>query len=137
MKVVLDANVILRVIAEDEPGQARKAAGVFEAAAKGKLELYVTPPVLFEVAWTLRRAYGSSRVKRCSKHYQTCAPATAGVTLSDQAVVEQALATAQSSGLEFADAYITAVVRLGIGITKVATFNAKDFKRSGMDLLPL
>ena len=61
MKAVLDANVILRVIAEDDAGQRRKAVALFESAAQGKLELVITPPVLFEVAWTLKRAYDSPR----------------------------------------------------------------------------
>jgi predicted nucleic acid-binding protein len=134
MKVALDANIILRLITDDEPAQSRKAAEVFGSAAKGKLELWVTPPVLFEVSWTLRRAYGSSREEVLKALADLCS--TPGVALSDQAVVEQALATAQSTGLEFADAYIVAAAA-DLGIIKVATFNVKDFKRTAMELLPL
>ena len=132
MKAVLDANVILRLIAEDEPGQTKKAAAVFEAAMRGKLELVVTPPVLFEVAWTLRRAYGFPR-ERVLKVFEDLM-STPGVTLSDEAVVEQAIATAKLGGIEFADAYIAAAAG-ALGIKKIATFNAKDLKKAGMELL--
>ena len=134
MNVALDANVILRLIAEDDAGQRRKAAALFESAAKGKLALVVTPPVLFEVAWTLRRAYGSSREDVLQALADLAS--TPGVTLSDGPVVEQALALAQKTGLEFADAYVAAAA-VAAGATKVATFNTKDFKKSGMELFPL
>lgn len=134
MKAVLDANVILRLIAEDEPGQTKKAAAVFEAAMRGKLALVVTPPVLFEVAWTLRRAYGFPR-ERVLKVFEDLM-STPGVTLSDEAVVEQAIATAKLGGIEFADAYIAAAAG-ALGISKVATFNSKDLKKAGMELLAM
>lgn len=134
MKAALDANVILRLIAEDEPGQTKKAAAVFEAAMRGKLSLLVTPPVLFEVAWTLRRAYGFPR-ERVLKVFEDLL-STPGVTLSDEAVVEEAIATAKLAGIEFADAYIAAAAA-ALGVRKVATFNVKDLKKAGMELLEI
>ena len=55
--VFVDSNVFLRFFTADDAGQHEKAARLFRQAASGKTALIAGPPVLFEVAWTLRAAY--------------------------------------------------------------------------------
>lgn len=50
--IALDTNVIVRVLTQDEPRQARKAAAVLRSG-----RAFVPKTVLIEVEWVLRKAY--------------------------------------------------------------------------------
>ena len=52
-----DANVFLRFLTVDDEGHHQRAVRLFEAARSGECRLVTGPPVLFELAWTLRAAY--------------------------------------------------------------------------------
>lgn len=58
--VFVDANVFLRFFTKDDDGQHEQAERLFRAGAEGEVVLISGPPVLFEVAWTLRAAYRQS-----------------------------------------------------------------------------
>jgi predicted nucleic acid-binding protein len=132
VKVFVDANVFLRFLVEDDLQQARQAEALFNAAKAGKTELYCGPPVLFEVAWTLRGSYGQSRLQVLDVLRSLLA--FPGLKMLDKDLVTKALDLAQAHGMEFADAYIAATA-LGAGI-KLTTFNLKDFKACGVQLRP-
>ena len=51
--LAVDANVIVRLITEDDPAQARRAARLFEGN-----EIQLTPTVLLEAARVLNASYG-------------------------------------------------------------------------------
>ncbi|PYV18921.1 MAG: PIN domain nuclease, partial [Acidobacteria bacterium] len=55
-RVLVDANVFLRFFTHNKRGQHSRAADLFKKAANGTLLLLTGPPVLFEIAWTLRAA---------------------------------------------------------------------------------
>ncbi|MCX5758081.1 MAG: type II toxin-antitoxin system VapC family toxin, partial [Candidatus Hydrogenedentes bacterium] len=61
--VFVDSNVFLRFFTQDDAGQYKDAVKLFRDAAVGELELVAGPPVLFEIAWTLRAAYRQPREK--------------------------------------------------------------------------
>ena len=48
---------------EPDQGQSERAANLFRRAGVGEIGLFSGPPVLFEVAWVLRRAYHVPRDK--------------------------------------------------------------------------
>ena len=126
----VDANVFLRFFTLDDQGQHRKAARLFEAARRGDCLLVTGPPVLFELAWTLRAAYKVPRARVLE--LLSAVFATPGLTLTDAPIVAAALPLALATGSEFADAYVAASGRAA-GCAGVATFNRKDFERLGVE----
>jgi predicted nucleic acid-binding protein len=60
----LDANVILRFLLADDPGQSPKARTLFELAQAGRLTLFISHVTLAEVSWVLLSYYGFERSKR-------------------------------------------------------------------------
>ncbi len=129
--IFVDANVFLRFFTLDNQGQHERAAGLFQQAATGKIALVTGPPVLFEIAWTLRSAYRQTNAKVLEA--LAAIAALPGLQLTDGRTVENALALVKASGQEFADAYIASASR-EVGADAVATFNRKHFDRLGVTL---
>jgi len=126
----VDANVFLRFLTEDDQGQHERAVRLFESARRGECLLVTGPPVLFELAWTLRAAYNTPRAR--ALEILSAVFAMPGMTLLDAPLVADALTLAASAGTEFADAYIAASSRAA-GCSGVATFDRKDFTRLGLE----
>ncbi len=129
----VDANVFLRFLAVDDEGQNQRAVRLFEAARAGECRLVTGPPVLCELAWTLRAAYKTPKAQVIE--ILSAVFAMPGMTLTDSALVAEALTLASSTGSEFADAYIAASARAA-GCAGVATFDRKDFAKLGVDQAP-
>ena len=130
----VDANIFLRFLTVDDQGQHQKAVRLFEAARREECRLVAGPPVLFELAWTLRAAYKVPRdriLEILSAIY-----AMPGITLTDAPLVALALTLAVETGSEFADAYLAASAA-SAGCTGVATFDRKDFERLRVGLADL
>jgi predicted nucleic acid-binding protein len=125
-RIYVDANVFLRFFTRDDEGQHEKAQKLLTEAAGGKMQLVSGPPVLFEVAWTLRSAYGVTPLRILD--ILDAIAAFPGLSLSDGETVLAALSLARESGVAFADAYIAASAQI-LGADQIATFNVKDFKR--------
>jgi predicted nucleic acid-binding protein len=132
--VFVDSNVFLRFFTTDDRGQHERAATLFRQATAGKIALVSGPPVLFEIAWTLRSAY--KQTNRSVLEALSAIVALEGLRLTDARVVEEALAFAKASGQEFADAYVAALSRV-TGVDEVATFNRKHFETLGVVLSDL
>ena len=130
-RVFADANVFLRLFTGDDHGQQARAAGLLEDAEKGRVRLVCSPPVLFEVVWTLRSFYKLSRDEVLDVVARVLA--TPGLELADRARVEEALRRARAAQQEFADAYIAASVD-STGCESIATFNREHFTRLGVRL---
>ena len=130
----VDANLFLRFLTVDDQGQFQKAVRLFEAARRGECRLVTGPPVLFELAWTLRAGYKTPRPRVLE--ILSAVFAMPGMTLTDAPLVAVALTLASETGADFADAYVAAGSRAA-GCSGVATFNRKDFERLGVDLAQL
>lgn len=126
--VFVDTNVFMRFFTLDEKGQHARAARLFRRAAQGALTLVTGPPVLFEICWTLRSAYGLSRDKALNVLCRIAA--MPGLEMVDRPVVEEALRLAGKSRQDFADAYIVASAAAH-SADAVATFNRKHFEKLG------
>jgi uncharacterized protein len=127
-RVFVDSNVFLRFFTQDDAGQFRDAAKLFRDAAAGKLELVTGPPVLFEIALTLRSAYRQPREKVLE--VLSAISALPGLRLSDAALVEEALTAAKKSGQDFANAYIFASAEVA-SADAIATSNQAHFEKCG------
>ena len=132
--VFVDSNLLLRLITNDDHAQSEKAAKLFSRAREGKVRLVSGPPVLFEVAWTLRSRYRQSG--EAILDVIEAMLATPGLDLLDHDRTAAALKLARHAGMEFADAYVAASARDG-GCDALATFNRADFKKSGITLIDL
>ncbi len=130
----VDTNVFLRFLTTDEHGQHQKTVRLFEAANRDECQLVTGPPVLFELAWTLRAAYKTPTARVLE--ILSAVFAMPGMTLMDAPLVAEALTLASATGSEFADAYIAAGSREA-ACSGVATFNRKDFARLGVELAEL
>lgn len=122
--VFVDATVFLRFFTADDTRQQARAGALFRRAIAGGLKLLTGPPVLFELAWTLRSAYKVSR----PAILETLAAIVAmpNLELVDRPVVESALNKAALAGVDFADAYIAALAERH-QCAGIATFNRRDF----------
>ncbi len=132
--VFVDANVFLRFFTKDEQGQHDKAAALFRKAAAERVQLVTGPPVLFEIAWTLRSTYRVDNAKILDVLQRLAA--LPGLRLADPDTVDEALSVAKRTGQEFADAYIHAAALRGKA-DAVATFNRKHFEKMGTALYAL
>lgn len=131
-EIFVDSNLFLRFFTTDDDGQHAKAACLFEMAASGDAKLVTGPPVLFEIAWTLRAAY--SQTKETTLDVLSRIHAMPGLRLTDSGMVASAIGLARASGTEFADAYIAASA-IAEEARCVATFNARHFARLGVGML--
>lgn len=130
----VDTNVFLRFLTLDDEGHHVRAARLLESAARGERRLVTGPPVLFELAWTLRAAYKVPRAQVLK--ILKAVFATPNLTLTDSPLVAEALSLASETDSEFADAYIAAASRAA-ECSGVATFNRKDFAKLGVELAEL
>lgn len=133
-RVFVDSNVFLRFLTQDEEGQHAAAVRLFREAARGKVRLVTGPPVLFEVAWTLRRAYSASRESVLDALLAVLSlPA---LEVVDAPLVHAAIQQATRETQEFADAYIAALATEQ-GCDSIATFNRKHFASGPIPLYNL
>ena len=122
--VYVDANVFFRFFTTDEMGHHPKAAALFAKGASGEIALVTGPPVLFEIAWTLRSAYRQTVGNVLD--VLSVVVALPALRLLDALIAKEAIVLARKSGQEFADAYIAVSARG----TRIATFNRKHFDRA-------
>lgn len=130
----VDTNIFLRFLTVDDKGLHQKAVRLFEAARREECQLVTGPPVLFELAWTLRAAYKTPKARVLE--ILSAVFASPGMTLTDAPLVAAALTLASGTDAEFSDAYIAASSRAA-GCSGVATFNRKDFARLGIQVAQL
>ena len=130
----VDSNVFLRFLTTDDEGHHERAVRFLQKASRGEVRLACGPPVLFELAWTLRSAYKVSREKVLEILNGLCAMPS--LSLTDSSLVKDALTRAGETGVEFADAYIASGVKAS-ECAGIATFNRKDFSRLGVELAGL
>ena len=130
-RLFVDANVFLRFLTRDDGRQSDQAEALLHQARAGALKLVTGPPILFEVAWTLRSAYKVPR-ERCLEILASIL-ALEGLEVLDRDLALAAIERARASREEFADAYVAASADAA-GADAVATFNGADFKRLGARL---
>lgn len=92
----VDTNLLVRLLAADDPAQTRRAKHLFAQS-----EVLIAKTVLLETEWVLRSAYGISPEK-IAFAFRTLGQ-TAGVHLEDLRGVEKALGLYEA-GFDFADA---------------------------------
>lgn len=117
--VAVDTNVVVRLLTEDDPRQAKRARSLFEGET-----ILVPTTVLLEAEWVLRRLYGLDVVRIVDA--LAALIALPNVRCEHLGAVTAALDWTRA-GLDFADALHVAG---GRAAERFATFDAKLVKRA-------
>lgn len=115
--IAVDTNVVVRILAADEPRQLRTAADLF-----AREQVLVQHTVLLEAEWVLRRAYRLTRDQIANAFTRLLGMPT--VSLNDAEMVRGAI-EAFVRGCDFGDALH---VSMATGATEFVTFD-RDFGR--------
>lgn len=100
----IDTNVILRFLLRDNEEYYKKAAGYFEDAKTGNLELHLISEVIFEIDYVLRGVYSVSKqeiVEICLKLVKS-----PSLKISDRSVLIQALEVYKILNIDLFDIYL-------------------------------
>lgn len=120
----VDANILLRLITNDPPALAERAARLANQAEQGEITLKVAPIVVAEVVWVLISFYGYSR-KQVAEVLIALLTAD-GIVLEETEQVIAALDRMVSLSVDFIDAYLAELARREN--EAVASFD-RDFRR--------
>lgn len=115
----IDTNVLVRLLAGDDPAQARRALTLLEAGP-----VWIPRTVLLETVWVLRRAYGLADERIQELVAGLLAVEGAGIEARPE--VDQALAWWRG-GLDFADALHLAA---SAAATRFVTFDRTLVRRA-------
>ena len=125
--VAADTNVLVRLIAQDDPAQLRKAMLFVQGG------VWAAHLVVAEAIWILRSSYGANKVAQVRAIEMLIG--TALVTLEDSSVVEAALALfVGHAKLSFTDCLVLEIARKA-GHTPLGTFDKALGKLPGAKAL--
>jgi len=127
----LDTNVLVRYIAQDDPGQSARATALVENDCSPSSPGYIALVVLVEVVWVCERCYGATRAG-IAEILRTIL-SSKQLVVQDAETAWQALRIFESTKADFADALIERTAKAA-GCERVVTFD-KHAARSGMVLL--
>lgn len=128
--VAFDTNVLVRILAGDDPLQTKKAEKAFLAHAGGD-GVFVSLVVLAEIGWVLATAYDWDRPTIHARVSQLVR--TQGVEIEDFEVVEEALSAYAKGRADLADYLILSRAR-SAGAA-LLTFDRKLAREDGATLL--
>jgi len=125
-----DTNVLVRILAGDDPVQTKKAEKAFVTHA-GDDGVFVSLVVLAEIGWVLATAYEWDRATIHGRVLQLVR--TRGVEVEDAELVEEALVAYAGGRADLADYLILGRARTTGG--KLLTFDRKLAREDGVTLL--
>jgi predicted nucleic acid-binding protein len=105
----VDANVLLRLITNDPPDLAERAARLANRAEQGEITLKVTSIVVAEVVWVLISFYGYSREQVAEVLIALLTADGIVLELTEQVIA--ALDRMASLNVDFIDAYLAELAR--------------------------
>lgn len=119
-RAFIDTNVVLRAVLQDHPEQSPRAGRVLEQIARGEIEAFATPSVVFEAAFVLERTYRVERPDiRAVLHGFLD---VRGIDVPERAVLRRALDLYVDRKVSFIDAYHVATME-SRGLTTVISFD--------------
>jgi predicted nucleic-acid-binding protein len=127
----LDANVVLRLIVEDDPEQSRRAATFVESHCTSDSPGFINRITLCETIWVLKSGHGYDRgniaaaIRRITETF----------VVEDREHVRHALDKFERSAIDFADALVAEINRAH-GCRATATFDRKAARLGGFVPVP-
>lgn len=115
----------MRLLTGDDPEEGARALALLKRAEQGLEDLESSPLVIFEVVYTLQRAYRVSRER--IRELLTEVLAIRDLRIPDRDVCLSALDIFVDTNISFADAYMAALMR-SRGLTEIYSWD-RDFDR--------
>jgi len=121
----LDTNVLVRYLAQDDPGQSARATEIIERRLSEANPGFVSIVAMAETVWVLDRAYGLSR-EDIAAAVERMLQAEVLVVESEQEVFAATVALEEGRG-SFADALIGAL-GVAAGCSATLTFDSRALR---------
>jgi len=131
--IAIDTNVLLRLMVGDEADQARRAKAVVDDALRASSEVVISPIVLAEFVWTLRRSYKLS-ARDVAAHLERLLTVPS-IRIVDRDVVVTAVADYRRGPADFSD-YLIAAYAEREGALSVFSFDADAVKSGRFHAVP-
>lgn len=128
----IDTNILVRIIANDDPDQSSLARRLFADAASGGSPLFINDAVLCETFWVLRSAYRINP-QIVADAFQKLVD-TKGTVFENEARVREVLFQCKEREGDFADLLIGAINREA-GCAATYTFDRKAARLPAFQLL--
>lgn len=106
--ILVDTNIVLRLILNDSPDLSTKARIIFEKIIRGKIRTLISLLTISEIIFTLERSYKIPKieiVKSLSQMFKLT-----NLTIEKQVLVEQAFVYYVERNISFPDAYHVALM---------------------------
>lgn len=120
--IAIDTSVLVRLVTDDDPRQARLAQEALEQAAREGESLVIVHVVLCELVWVLTRSYGYSKAQ-CLDVLERLLRFGA-LSFESRQVAAAATKAWRSSKADFSDAMI-GLTATGLGARHVLTHDKK------------
>lgn len=127
----LDANILVRYLAQDDPAQSLKATEIVERRLTEENPGFISVVAMVETVWVLDRAYGLT-AHEIAAAIERILQADVLVVENEQEVFTATVALKEGQG-SFADALIAALGARA-GCSRTLTFDRKALRLSGFAL---
>ena len=118
--IALDTNLLVRLLIQDDPAQARAVERLFVRARRERTALFVADVVLCELVWVLARRAKQSRAGIADALEQLLD--TESIVVAVPRIVRAAVAAYRDGNGDFAD-YVIREQALAAGAAEVFTFD--------------
>ncbi|MCC6232579.1 MAG: PIN domain-containing protein [Verrucomicrobiales bacterium] len=105
-ELILDANVVLRFLVQDVPGQARAASKLLGRAENGEIRLIIDPLIIAETVYVLTSFY--QRPREVVADALISFVQSEGIACSQATRVVDALRRFKRTSVDYADAWLAA-----------------------------
>ena len=129
----VDTNILLRLLVGDDAAQLRAADHLVNAAEREEDPVFVSPVVIVEMEWVLRRTYRFGKTQIADTLEQLCSRTY--VVIDDVEAVRTALTAWRTGKADFADYLIAALARQR-GARTTMTFDRDAAETGAFALLP-
>ncbi|MCF6093255.1 PIN domain-containing protein [Microaerobacter geothermalis] len=128
----LDANIIIRFLANDDQNQSPIAYSLFEKATKGEVVLHLSPMIVAECSWVLQsKRYGYSKIEIAERLLVLIQ--AKGIKAEEKEILIQSLKYYSELNVDFIDAYLAVYSKVS-DVRKVITWNKKHFKKLDVEV---
>lgn len=118
--IALDTNVIVRLLVDDDPRQAKEAERLIRDARERGIDCFISDPVLCEIEWVLESCYRASRADILAAMRDLLGQE--GFLFEDRQVIRRSIEAYQGSKADFSDHLIGAKAQAR-GATVTYTFD--------------
>jgi predicted nucleic-acid-binding protein len=128
----IDTNVLVRVLVEDDPRQAKRARAFLQTHCSPGQPGHINHIVICELAWTLDRSYGFEHAEIADAIEALMADPA--LRFQDRGQLASALQVSRDSALGLADALVREI-NLAAGCSSTVTLDAKAGRAAGFTLV--